>query len=460
MIRSIRWLFVVMVFVPLSGWAANVSNLVIVPGVVRFAGIRLKLTSSARKRVQAKVDQLTVWKKMFNQILDRTNLFFPLIEKTLAEENVPDDFKFQALHESMLIGDCISPTNDVGFWQIHKVAAEHLKLNIDYPIDERMHLIQSTKAAARFLKGHNQYFDSWLGALLAYNKGRAAAVKVFPKKYYGAKIIQLDDKTDQYIISVIATKLAFGMLAGKNKHSKLHLFVYNRGHHGQKLEDIATHLKVEEKLLSEYNRWLRTTTIPHNTNCALVVPLPHTHFNADRSPTLELPKQLNNESPKGTETAAEKKKLLPQRYSINYEKHLSSPIAFPKITPLKDLRSTRLIKANGRLAIVAKQGDSIAHLAKLANLDVKKFLLINEIKETHLLIPGTIYYYSAKGNKGGAHYHVVALGEDLWGIAQRYGIKQSALLEKNRIKDEGPLEEGRILWLRFIRPCKIPVEYK
>ncbi|WP_339044333.1 LysM peptidoglycan-binding domain-containing protein [Cardinium endosymbiont of Tipula unca] len=448
-------------FLPLNGWGTDPSTSIVVPKIVKFADVKLSLTCRTRKRIQEKVDQLTKYKRGFNQILERTNLFFPLIEKTLVEENVPDDFKFQALHESMLVGDAVSHTNDVGFWQINKVAALELKLSIDHLIDERMHLIQSTKAAARFLKIHNNYFNSWLGALLAYNRGRVGVAKIFPKKYYGAKVVQLDDKTDDYIVSVIATKLAFQKMAGKNQHAKLKLFVYTQGHNGQKLQDIAAHLSIEEKLLFEHNRWLRTSVIPHNTNCALVVPFTHNHPNIYSFTTLRIPKPSSDVLLQDKKNEVDvKPKKIQQTYSVDYEKFLKHNTTFPQITPLKDPRSTRLIKANGILAVVAKSGDTIDHLSKLVNVPINKFLLINDIDKTHTPIPDTVYYYSAKATKAGVHYHVVSPGEDLWRIAQRYGIKKSALWEKNRMKPICPLEAGRILWLRFLRPHTIPVEYK
>lgn len=451
------WLVFVIVLWPFNALSSDI--LLVVPPKIKFAGVQLKFTRAARKRLQDKVNQLTKSKKSFHTIIERTNLFFPFIEKILAAEHVPEDFKFQAVHESMLIGDVVSHTHDVGFWQIHKVAALDLKLAIDHPIDERMHLIQSTKAAARFLKSHYLYFDSWLGALLAYNRGRAGAVRVFPAKYRGAKTVTLDDKTDQYILCVIATKIAFGKLAGKEKHSRLKLLVYNQGHHGQRLEDIAAYLKIDKQLLYDHNKWLRTTIIPHNTNCSLLVPFLHGH--PAMHPVLKIPSKSKNV------LLRQNKKLINrpstqdihQKSLVDYGKYLNFNQSFPDIISLKDLRSPRLIKANGILAIMAHKEDTLVDLAKLVNMNLNKFLIMNEIETTHQLRPNSVYYFGTKAGKGGAHYHVVASGEDLWGIAQKYGMKQSALLEKNRLKCVEPLEKGRILWLRFIRPRHIPVAY-
>jgi len=47
----------------------------------------------------------------------------------------------------------------------------------------------------------------------------------------------------------------------------------------------------------------------------------------------------------------------------------------------------------------------------------------------------------------------------MWGISQKYGVKLTKLLRKNRmVRSETP-EVGRILWLRRSRPAKHPVEF-
>ncbi len=457
-----NWLYVFIFLIPLPLVAANQQKKCIVPTVVHFADLRIHLTSDARKRIQAKVNSLTRCEKGLEKLLDRTHLFFPIIEQTLASENTPDDFKYLALHESTLVGNAVSYTNDVGFWQIQKATALGLKLSVNQHVDERMHLIESTKAAARFLKDHNQYFKSWLGAMLAYNRGRGGAAKIFPKRFYGAKRVCLDAKTDNYILCVLANKIAFQHTAGKKRHPKLQLFLYKKGHHGKRLGDIATHLKVEEKLLKEHNLWLKTTTIPHTATCSLVVPFLHTH--AVKPPLLvpkaykSLPKKTYNHTNKTTKSFSNQKLLKTPH--VDYAKRLVSQKKFPAITPLKDARSVRLIKANGKLAIIAQKGDTIESLAKLLRWSQKKFMLVNEIEQTHKLVPGKVYYYQSKDSKAAVHYHVVKAEENIWGIAQAYGIKVAALLKKNRIKEEKrSLEVGQILWLRFIRPVRIPVAY-
>ncbi|MCK5701024.1 MAG: LysM peptidoglycan-binding domain-containing protein, partial [Cyclobacteriaceae bacterium] len=51
-------------------------------------------------------------------------------------------------------------------------------------------------------------------------------------------------------------------------------------------------------------------------------------------------------------------------------------------------------------------------------------------------------------------------GENAWSISQKYGIKIKKLLTKNRMREEKDLSPGMVMWLRFIRPADVPVEYK
>ena len=87
-----------------------------VPEVIDFDKIRLKINNDTRKEIQNEVDALHANDKFFKILIDRVNIYFPIIEEVLKEENIPEDFKFLALQESALISDAVSASNAVGFW--------------------------------------------------------------------------------------------------------------------------------------------------------------------------------------------------------------------------------------------------------------------------------------------------------------------------------------------------------
>jgi membrane-bound lytic murein transglycosylase D len=140
-----------------------------------------------------------------------------------------------------------------------------------------------------------------------------------------------------------------------------------------------------------------------------------------------------------------------------------SKFVVKKTFPIIDLNGgspNGVVKVNGMAGVVAKAGDKVTTLADQTGTDLRLFLKYNDIKVDHRPVEGQVYYLQSKRNKAGLHEHVVSQGETFWQISQMYGIKLDKLLQKNRLKKAETLKEGRVLWLRFIRPANVPIEYR
>ena len=129
-----------------------------VPHKMQFADLTLTIRDDARREIQKDVDALTRYTKSFNIKVERAKTYFPIIERIFAEENVPDDFKYLVIQESALIPDAVSVSNAVGFWQFKDFTAIEMGLRVDKQIDERMNIVSSSRAAARYLKKNNTFF--------------------------------------------------------------------------------------------------------------------------------------------------------------------------------------------------------------------------------------------------------------------------------------------------------------
>jgi membrane-bound lytic murein transglycosylase D len=410
-----------------------------VPSKMSFAGITLQITKAAKVQIQEKIDQLTRSKKHFQALLDRANLFLPIIERVLKEENLPKDFRFLVIQESALIADAVSSANAVGFWQFKEPAAREIGLKIDRHVDERMHITAATRAAARYLKKNNQEFNNWLYALLAYNEGREGAKKFIKKCYLGAKTMPIEQNAHVYIIHFLAYKVAFEPLLGKDRHPELYLHEHQEVH-GKTLSEIAKEVGIDKNKIQDYNKWLKHHRVPQDTTCCAVVPMTHYQY---------------------AYHAASRKKGMPARYNMDYTKYWKNATAFPVITIRKNKKcSARVATINHIAGVVASERDHSGSLAQAGNISLKEFLMFNELSNGQKIIPGQVYYYRHKRKKARVHYHIVRTGETWWSIAQRYGITKEALLLKNRLRKEVNLQPGRILWLRFIRPASIPVAYE
>ncbi|MEL6606887.1 MAG: transglycosylase SLT domain-containing protein [Bacteroidota bacterium] len=411
-----------------------------VPSGMSLADIRLKLTATGKKRVQEMVNSLTRSEKYFQILLDRANLFVPIVARVLKEENVPSDLKYLVMQESGLIADAVSKSNAVGFWQFKDFTAAEVGLQISGHVDERMHITAATRGAAKYLKIHNEYLNNWFYSMLAYKDGRGHVERnTNYKKYKGAKRMRIDGRTHWYIIHFLAYKVVFEGKIGQERHPELCLHEYEKAH-GKTLGEIAQEFGVDQAQLKEHNKWLKRHRVPHDTTCATIIPLTHEQY-ARRQDLKTQP-------------------ILEER-KIDYAKYGKQPTDFPVITTQKDKKTGRqLTIINGIPGTVAQAADSLDTLAQVGNISVRQLLDVNELDQSHEVLPGQVYYFKAKESKADTHFHIVRHGETWWSIAQQYGIKKRQLLLKNRLRQEVALQSGRVLWLRFIRPRHIPVAYK
>jgi hypothetical protein len=142
--------------------------------------------------------------------LKRSTRFFPYIERTLAQHNMPEDLKYIAVIESALLPHVGSPKGAMGYWQFIKRTGRHYGLTINQNIDERRNFFASTKAAIAYLQDLHGLFGSWALASAAYNLGedRLQDEKTSQKvdSYYE---FYLPLETQRYIFKIIAAKLIF-----------------------------------------------------------------------------------------------------------------------------------------------------------------------------------------------------------------------------------------------------------
>lgn len=143
------------------------------------------------------------------QAMKRANRYFPLMEKILKENGIPDDFKYLAVIESGLI-QAVSPAGAQGFWQFMPGTAEEYDLLMNSEVDERLNIEKSTQAACEYLKYANDTLKDWVLAAASYNRGiggvRSDMRWQYTSNYFDT---HMNSETGRYVYRILAVKLIF-----------------------------------------------------------------------------------------------------------------------------------------------------------------------------------------------------------------------------------------------------------
>ena len=142
--------------------------------------------------------------------LKRMQRYMPEIRALLKENDIPEDFVYLALAES-LFGHVTSPAGAAGFWQLMPDTARGYGLIVNGEVDERFHVEKATLAAVRYLKTAKKRFGSWTNAAASYNRGMGGLDRALERQgvnsYYD---LHLNDETSRYMFRILALKEVLG----------------------------------------------------------------------------------------------------------------------------------------------------------------------------------------------------------------------------------------------------------
>ena len=145
-------------------------------------------------------------RERFERSLYRMELYRPIVEEIIDEQDLPRDLICVALIESGFVMKARSYASAVGPWQFISGTARIYGLRVNWWYDERRDIVASTWAATNYLKDLYGIWESWPLALASYNCGEYRVARAIARQ--GTENfwqLKLPKQTERYVPKFLAT---------------------------------------------------------------------------------------------------------------------------------------------------------------------------------------------------------------------------------------------------------------
>lgn len=153
----------------------------------------------------------TVERARFIEAYRRSGLYRPMILEELRNAGLPEGLSWLPLVESLFKERALSSARAAGLWQFIASTGYRYSLRRTEWIDERFDPLKSTRAAIAYLSDLHALFGDWLTALAAYNCGEGTILRELkrqPAGYFDRfwdLYARLPEETRRYVPRLIAT---------------------------------------------------------------------------------------------------------------------------------------------------------------------------------------------------------------------------------------------------------------
>ena len=377
------------------------------------------------KRVAVQLKWYLEHRGYLERVMQRAEPILPFILDELEKRNLPTELALLPVVESAYQTFAYSHGRASGLWQIIPSTGRFLGLKQNWWYDGRRDLIESTRAAIRYLDGLAREFDGdWELALASYNAGPGkirSAVRYNRRKNRPTDFWHLTNirrETRDYVPKLFALKELF---ANPDKYQfelrpisnePLYTIVELNGQIDLALAADLAGITINElyQLNPAFNRWATAPDGPHR----LLIP-------RDRSTQFKLALQQ-----------------IPAEKRINWVRHkIKSGETLSQISRRYRTSTALIIKVNKIRGTRIRAGKYLmvpTATKSLNSYKLSKSARIKSIQNTP--------------RSGTRHEHIVRSGQSLWSISRNYNVSTSALAKWNGIAPIDTLSIGQklVIW--------------
>jgi len=254
-----------------------------VPKAISFADEQVPLHYfDIRESLSREITSLSYFHGTMIYIMQLDNRYSRTIKEILKQEEVPEDFYYLCIAESML-QPLVSPANAAGYWQFLAGTAREYGLVVDNEVDERYHIEKSTRAAAAYFKKAYAEFGTWTMAAASYNTGftnvRYRISKQSNNSYFDTQFVEETGRRVLAFKIILNDRARYGFNLNKEDlYPPLEYYEVEVKGAVENWSDFAAKHDTNFKLLKMYNQWIRANNLTNKQNRVYIVKLPKKGF--------------------------------------------------------------------------------------------------------------------------------------------------------------------------------------
>ncbi|MEN0063663.1 MAG: LysM peptidoglycan-binding domain-containing protein [Myxococcota bacterium] len=410
-------------------------------------------------------------RQYFERWLERATRYEAWMRTGLEEVGLPGDLVYLSMIESGYSNQAYSRAAAAGMWQFMTKTGLEMGLRIDWWVDERRDPEASLEAAITYLAQLRETFGDWRLAWAAYNGGPGRVNKAIGRAgsrdfWTLANGPYLHPETDNYVPKIMAAAIIA-------KHPDRYGFTLPKGGDplaydkakvdgSVELEVLAKCAGVTIEEIRELNPALRRFATPPEGYEVRVPKGKRDAFLAalEAIPVEERLTVIRHRVRRGDTLA-----IIAQRYGstvaeIRRANGLRSvnriavgwTLVIPQTGGASKKEEPDKTKANDKTVHVVRRGDTLSGIAAEHSLDEATLRSYNGITDDQSILVGQRLRLTEPGPEPEqtGPVHTVRYGETLGGIAKRYSVPLSEVMELNGIKNAWKIEVGQ--------PIRLPVD--
>jgi len=383
------------------------------------------LKGQNHQRVNEHIDWFVKHPNYLKRVSKRAQPYLHLVVSEIEKEGLPIEIALLPIVESAYYPFAYSHGTAAGMWQFIPSTGKLYGLEQDWWYAPRRDVLASTKAAVKYLKNLNEFFEGdWLLAIAAYNAGPGRVQNAInANKEVGKKTdfwhLDLPRETERYVPKLLAiAKILENPAPYKQSFEKIENTPFLKSIELNSQFDLAllaqwTALSIEE--IYTFNPGLRRWATPSTFPFTL---------------------------------------LLPDSVVPVFNKKLAESGDRPQVSWVRHK---------------IQSGESLNLLAKKYSTTLEQIISVNELKSDtiragdYLIVPlaqqGESYYALSEGQReksrlnaqknGSKVVYTVVSGDSLWKISRQFDTSIKNLVRWNHLQPSVPLSIGKelVIWL-------------